>query len=273
MNKITNITEAADASVEAYIYLFTEQSMLTEGIKDLTVSQINNMQTGTANLMKKVEKALESKGVRIGIVKKRAKRAATKYSGIIKAHEKRGTDPKIAARSLVKAMAIDLKDTVKEVYEDFDDFTLGEKVLMGILVFIGILYINTMLGSIFFIITQDPKIAGALTAIFVAPIVEEAAKKYFAEWGMPWIGTGIVFGLEFAMYVVQMALAGITLGKVIILRVVGLIMHFTTQAIQVKGKEEDWVKTAYVVSVLIHATFNLVGTIFASPIEGWALKG
>jgi hypothetical protein len=264
------ITMLANAAVESHILMLSDQEVLTEDLKKLTSSQLEKIKRGVSDTMKKLESSVESKGIRVSVVKQKAKKVAAKYAGKIKAHQKRGTAPSVASKDISKELVKDAGNTIKSVVKSYSIMSMPEKILIAILAFLVVLYVNTLIITLVAIISQSPDVAVMVGLVIVAPLVEEAAKKYFAANDMPWVGTGIVFGLELVMDVVKMLMMGIGLGKALLLRAIGLLMHFTTQAIQVKGAEEDWAGTAYTISVLIHATFNFLALAFGKEIMTWA---
>ena len=96
---------------------------------------------------------------------------------------------------------------------------------------------------------------------------------------MPWIGTGVTFGLEFIHYLGQALFGGASVViKYAIARLSPLLMHFATTYVQKKiiekGEEkgEDARFKAWVVGVGIHSLYNLTAVLLRNNLDSF-IKG
>lgn len=201
-----------------------------------------------------------------------AKKQAGKYKGSLKKWHSQGLGPNVAALKLSKEMGKDVIRVVKSVATEYSDLKLGQKIAISIVAFIVVLVVQAILSVILILLIRDPKLVVTIIAVAIAPLVEESLKTYFVAKGMPWIGTGIVFGIEAVLYVFKMMSAGMSVGKALLVRAIGLLMHFGTTAIQKKFAEADHAFAGWILAVCIHATFNVVAITFDPKIASW-LKG
>ena len=201
-----------------------------------------------------------------------AKRQAGKYKGSLKKWHSQGVDSNVAGLKLSKKIGKDVIRVVKSTAEEYPDLKLGQKIAIAFVAFIIVLVVQAILSVILILLIRDAKLVVTIIAVAMAPLVEESLKSYFIAKGMPWIGTGIVFGIEAVMYVFKMMIAGMTVGRVLLVRAIGLLMHFGTTAIQKKFTEADHAFAGWILAVCIHATFNIVAISLDPQIASW-LKG
>jgi hypothetical protein len=179
----------------------------------------------------------------------------------------KGKSPEEASNILKSLIVNKVKDELKKVSR----MGVAKGILVSIAVFILLIIVNTQMFVMCTLIL-GPYIGLAITAIIIGPITEETVKKYFIEQKRPYLGTGIVFGLEFLNYVVGMLLTGkISLISAILTRIPAYIMHFLSTYIQKKIGEtgdsqfpsdiEHRKKIAWATAVIFHSLFNTVAVI------------
>jgi len=111
-------------------------------------------------------------------------------------------------------------------------------------------------------------------------LVEESAKRLSIIHDHPWIYTGIFAGLELLQYVISLISAGGLLVPVLIVRLLALLMHFSTTFIQKyfkekgeekneQGMENNLEMIGYFLAIGIHVTWNIIGLIMNKKIGAW----
>jgi len=239
-------------------------------IQELSLSDFSNY----AKKFSLIEKALKQYGVSV----EKLKLFSFKLKNKVEKMFDKGMTPEQASEQLVNALKDEAIATAKHLASKYNEETLPNKIYIALCMFITVLMINSIIGSILIPIAGDK--AFSILAVVVAPMVEEAAKNYFIAQGLPWVGTGIVFGLELLQYLLSLMMQGLKIGKIIILRIASLLMHFGTTFVQKKiidssdsDSEGDYNNKrfiAWTVGVGIHATWNLFAIIYNDQIIGWA---
>ena len=228
---------------------------LCESISFDKLGKVNQFVTG------RMEKILKSHKVNVSKIKTQSARLK---NDLIKLYED-GKTPEQASKIMVKKASVIVKDAANKVIENAKDLDLSEKVMIGIIGFIIIIVINTaILGML--LRYAGIQAATYITTIIVAPMVEEATKAYFIDLGMPWVGTGIVFGIELGMYMFTLISLGANKVRALLVRLITLLVHFTTTFIQKKivekNEDDETAKIkAWAVGVGIHMSWNLFGMI------------
>jgi hypothetical protein len=216
--------------------------------------------------MKHIETTLKKHGVSVSNLKAHAKG----FAGKLETYHKKGLTPDQASKKMVGDLFKVAKDEIVKVKKKFDVAAMAQegakKVLISIAFYIIIVVVNTAIFIAMAKMGVNPFMLMPITAIVVAPMVEEAAKNYFIQKNMPWVGTGVVFGIEAVTYVFAMMSAGLSVPAAIITRVIALLMHFGTTAVQkaiMKQKdnmtpeeESKYMWAAWVAGVMIHASWN-----------------
>lgn len=165
------------------------------------------------------------------------------------------------------------KEISKSVFNEIKIFLdsnpvikIGGKISIGIIVYILLIIFHIALQPILLSFIS-PKMTINLLAIIIAPITEETVKSCFVHMNMPWIGTGVMYGIDFFRYLKRfpwMTNGPKSIIIFIIMRSIILVMHFTTTAIQkflINNKELDESKAkrtliAWSAGVMIHSIFN-----------------
>jgi hypothetical protein len=176
----------------------------------------------------------------------------------------RGYKNKIPPEKLTKGF---IKRFISELKKEADTATLGEKVLFSIAVFLLLFVLNSIIlnvgASLLTKFGLDFSTAVFLMIPVVGPLFEEAVKNVFIQLKMPWLGTGVVFGIEAAMYLYRLWKSGTLAITHVIARIMALIFHFYTTAVQKKyiEKHPDKEFAAYLVGFVIHFAWNLIPAI------------
>jgi len=194
----------------------------------------------------------------------------------LKTEFKKGTTPEELGKKIAKSSKDFIIAQAKKAVNSAKGLTITEKVAGGILAFMIIIFINTMLMTLLTGLLSPPVVT-QVVAVVIAPMVEEAAKTYFIKIGMPWIGSSIVFGLEAIMYIMNLVMAGAKVSKVIILRLTALLVHFSTTYVQKKiidknGDESTSLYVAWACGVAIHASWNTLSLLLNDKIAQLIFK-
>ena len=182
-----------------------------------------------------------------------------KFKNTIEDSYNKGIPAEKASKGLINELFNKLKTKILNM-------NLSQKILTAIVVFIIIILLNSFIMNVgaSLLVTFGLSIDNAV-AIFlpiVGPLFEEAAKNFFIQTKMPWLGTGVVFGLEAFLYLYNFWKLGKIGLKAIIGRAVALFFHFFTTKVQ-KGymeKHPDKAFTAYLIGFIIHFVWNAMPT-------------
>jgi hypothetical protein len=250
--------------------------ILTEGfIKDkldkLKLSYEKNIET--------VKKVLSDHGVDVGRVERKSKTLASS----VKSDVKNRRDPKKVSRKLkdgvvkiIKYEAISVKNYYGNQNNSVAVKALGgiSKILDSIYLLILVIIVSSSLWVFSFILFGGP-VAAILAPLVIAPIIEEYAKRVAIAEDYPWVYTGIFAGFELLLYVIPVIMSGAAFGPFLILRVMSLVMHFSTTLIQKyfkeKGEEERYKNNygaiGYFLAVGVHMMWNLMAVVFKEEIS------
>lgn len=266
--------------IEQYLYLVQEieqSKCLLEVEVMLNEISLDDVKKYVSN-MKVVEDILKKYNVSVIELKRFGKILSNKVTSLYK----KGVPVEEASNVITKDMTNYAMKKIKTLLYRYEEMSLTEKILLSLSFFIIVGMINGLAADLVYSITGDAEASHYITAIVVAPMTEEGIKNYFIEKGMPWVGTGVVFGLEFLAYVLMMIKGGISIGKALIARLIGLLIHFTTTFIQSKiidtaevDNEDDREQKrliAYVTGVCIHAAWNTFAVVYNKEINQ-LLKG
>jgi hypothetical protein len=228
--------------------------------------------------LKHIETTLTQHGVSVNKLKSAGKGIKNK---LLKYH-KQGLKPDQAGKEIMKDLLKAGKSEFMKVKKKFDlkaEAAEGiKKVLISIAFYILIVLVNTVIAlalSASGMFIFNPMMLMMIIGVVVAPLVEESVKNYFIQKDMPWIGTGVVFGIEAITYVFMLMNAGFALPGAILVRVITLLMHFSTTAVQkvimskAKTPEEEvsYAWAGWVAGVMIHATWNTLGIMYNSELS------
>ena len=228
-------------------------------LQEITQGKINT----TINRFTLGEKILKKYGVTKDMIKK----ISSKYQKIVKKLYDDQKDPGDASKEFIKLVKKDVMSLYKIAKINFDKTSITKKILISLFAFIVILFINTI--SMGIIVGFGIPIAKAFAIIVVicGPAIEEAAKTYFINKSMPWVGTGVVFGMEFVIYAYKLLSIGMSLPAVLVGRIITLTMHFVTTYIQkqiIKDPENTDLSNkqrsfmAWIAGFIVHSTWNFI---------------
>lgn len=215
----------------------------------------------------------------VGLSPDKIEKAGKAFSKRAKQMFDQGKSPQDASKLLMKSMFTAVGGYVKQAkghYDEMTDLYEGwEKLLISIAAFILILFINGFLMGLI-VGVMGPEVGMMLFIIVAGPMAEEALKSWFIQNGMPWIGTGVVFGFELVMYVMRLTAMGASLPKILLVRVAALGMHFATTFVQryIANKadldnEDKYLFAAWAAGCAIHITWNLFGMIYDQDLAAW----
>jgi len=164
-----------------------------------------------------------------------------------------------------KNMAISAKDVKNSISSQIrlaiDELTTTEKIDTTVIYIMFIYLINTICHMILIIVTGNTAIALLITAIFIAPLVEEKAKNSALEknikFGFQYTFSFAIF--EFFLYVVPiMMLTNVAIVPILILRAIAVIFHMSTAYVQSKFVKQGYGEAGYFIGVLMHAAYNSI---------------
>jgi hypothetical protein len=259
-----------------FLHYVEQSDILTEQEIEILVEGISKEKI--VNLTKKklqiVEKLLKKMKINVGKLRGEAKKAGEKIQGEFK----KGTKPEDVGKILTKHAIKNLKAHLNQI----EDMELGEKIALGFVGFLVVFYFNSVImTALMMVLSSNPELVMQITAVVVAPMIEEALKSYFINKNMPWTGTLIFSGFELIQYLIQGVFGGLKITKMLIIRLTSLLMHFSTTFIQKKiietSKEHDIDEDkaafiAWVTAVVIHASWNTLALYLNPSITAWATK-
>jgi hypothetical protein len=256
---MTNITTS-------YLYLIQE----IEKLEMLTEQEILNefSLSGASDVLKRiplVQKFLGAYDIVTSDLQVIGRTLSVKAEKLYRSGVKPEEAGKILKKDLEKIIIKKLGDTLN--LNDQITYAIFLGMLIGIVNFMCMTFLTGIAGA---------KIGELITAVIIAPMVEELAKNNFIKEKMPWLGTGIVFSMEFFDYVLKAVSMGYSFVGIVLIRLVGLLFHFLTTYIQksimdIKSEErtfftENKAKIAWFTGVVMHASYNLLATIYSKEI-------
>jgi hypothetical protein len=259
-----------------YIHM-EEQYNLTEQETEMLIEMISK--DDVAKFVKKQLKFIEGvlKTFKVNI--KYIKDAASKNVVKLERAFQDGKTPEQISSIMVTDGYNALKKETSKIKDKFKEIPTDKKLWIALLSFIVIVYVATLISVALSSVIANPVVVTYITSIIVAPMIEEAAKNYFIARGMPWVGTGVVFGLELIQYMLGVLFSGTkVIIKFLALRIVALLMHFSTTYVQKKiiekGEEsgKDAAFKAWIVGVGIHMLWNLFATIYQKQLSNFVTK-
>lgn len=247
-----------------YVQLYEQTTVLTE-------EQLNTLLLEAPEMTKKVsafitwgEKTLKKKyNISVEPIRKLGK----KQGAMLNKEFKKGTPPDQIGMKVAKSVKGFMYKQAVAAKQQVGELETTEKVVVSFLSFFVIIFISGLLAGLMMPVITNPLLLMQVTTVVIAPLVEEASKTFFIQAGMPWLGTGVVYGLEAVMYVVQMLMGGVSVAKALISRAVALMMHFSTTYIQKKiidtsdADESQALFLAWSAGVAIHAAWNLMAVL------------
>ena len=255
-----------------YIQTYERTQVIAELDYLVEIIAIDKLKNLTQKQLKFAEKTLSKLKINVGALKVKGAAVGRR----LKADFDKGKTPEQVSAQLTKQIAKDIKNSLKRSKEAIYKLSLGKKIAISIVALLIVFYVNTMLATLLTLVISNPATVGKVVAIVIAPMVEEAAKNYFIQQGMPWTGTAIVFGIEAIQYILTLIfVGGAKLTKTILLRLTSLLMHFSSTFVQKKiiesGEDREFI--AWTVGVGIHASWNALALFLDAKIIAWLTGG
>lgn len=250
--------------------------LINEGFVQNNIDKLTNSYNKNINTVKKV---LIDHGINVNRIKSKGILLSKTFKNDIRNREK----PEVIQSKIIKGVAKIVREEAISVKKEFDALELSEKIISSIFIFLIVLLLNTFLslvGAILF----SPQIASILLALVIAPIIEESAKRLAIVQKYPWIYTGIFAGLELLQYVTSLISAGGMIVPILIIRLLALLMHFSTTFVQKYFREKETEKTedeeglefknkmdkiGYFLAIAIHVLWNTVSLIMNKKLEAF----
>jgi len=206
---------------------------------------------------------LKKVNVDINSLRKEAVGIGKSLKNELESSYKKGEDPKKVAEKLKNKITGKVNNYVKSHLPEMeDDLTGGEKIGIGIALIIGTVMINTIFFTALSILFT-PIIGLSLTAIFVAPVIEEGAKSIALQqgitYGKQW--TFVFASAELVNYMINGAMAGMALVPLLIGRLIAVLFHLATVSVQAEFVKKDKTFVGYVVGVLMHMAWNTMAVL------------
>lgn len=241
---------------ETYERLLEENALFDNVIekKDQILNFWKKKKEDLPHKLKAIEKKLIDNGVDVEKIKKDAKSAAEKSK------IKNGKSSNF--QSSLNQFINDFKHKkyLTDVKEKIDDQPLPVKVILSIGILAIVVFINSFFASLILSITSNPSISLAITAVFVAPLVEETGKMISVKQNL----TGpyfVIFNMaEFLLYVLPTVGTSQFVGAVIS-RIPPIFMHLFNTLIHVEAKKRNDPEGGLKAAVAIHTIWNTLASI------------
>ena len=250
-----------------YIQSELNFSLNEEFLQEIALIDKDKLVNSYKKNMKAVKMVLKDHGVDLNYIESQGKKAAS----IVKNAHKRNIPPKDVSKTVInKVFKPSIKKFVKGSITTADDdleIPAEEKVFRSLMIFFIVGIVNTFL-MLLCVPLFGPEVAMVILAIVIAPFVEEYAKRMAIFGKYPFIFTGIFAGLEALQYIIMLLAAGKTLIFAVMIRVLGVMLHFSTTLVQkwfydrYEGDKEKSL-VGYYVAVGIHSLFNTLAVMSA----------
>lgn len=248
------------------------EDLLEEGFIQNKIDKLKDSYDKNIKIVKKI---LLDNGIDVSRIQNQGLLLGKTVKNDIKNREK----PEVIQNKLIKGAAKIIKKEAISAKKSFEEKSLSEKIARSLFIFVIVLFLNTLFGGIF-IGFLGSQVGIAVLAVVIAPLVEESAKRLSIIHDHPWIYTGIFAGLELLQYVILLISAGGLLVPVLIVRLIALLMHFSTTFIQKyfkekgeeknkQGMENNLEMIGYFLAIGIHVTWNIIGLIMNKKIGAW----
>lgn len=248
------------------------EDLLEEGFIQNKIDKLKDSYDKNIKIVKKI---LLDNGIDVSRIQNQGLLLGKTVKNDIKNREK----PEVIQNKLIKGAAKIIKKEAISAKKSFEEKSLSEKIARSLFIFVIVLFLNTLFAGIF-IGFLGAQVGIAVLAVVIAPLVEESAKRLSIIHDHPWIYTGIFAGLELLQYVISLISAGGLLVPVLIVRLLALLMHFSTTFIQKyfkekgeeknkQGMENNLEMIGYFLAIGIHVTWNIIGLIMNKKIGAW----
>jgi tryptophan-rich sensory protein len=248
------------------------EDLLEEGFIQNKIDKLKDSYDKNIKIVKKI---LLDNGIDVSRIQNQGLLLGKTVKNDIKNREK----PEVIQNKLIKGAAKIIKKEAISAKKSFEEKSLSEKIARSLFIFVIVLFLNTLFGGIF-VGFLGAQVGMVVLAVVIAPLVEESAKRLSIIHDHPWIYTGIFAGLELLQYVISLISAGGLLVPVLIVRLLALLMHFSTTFIQKyfkekgeeknkQGMENNLEMIGYFLAIGIHVTWNIIGLIMNKKIGAW----
>jgi len=248
------------------------EDLLEEGFIQNKIDKLKDSYDKNIKIVKKI---LLDNGIDVSRIQNQGLLLGKNVKNDIKNREK----PEVIQNKLIKGAAKIIKKEAISAKKSFEEKSLSEKIARSLFIFVIVLFLNTLFGGIF-VGFLGAQVGMVVLAVVIAPLVEESAKRLSIIHDHPWIYTGIFAGLELLQYVISLISAGGLLVPVLIVRLLALLMHFSTTFIQKyfkekgeekneQGMENNLEMIGYFLAIGIHVTWNIIGLIMNKKIGAW----
>lgn len=248
------------------------EDLLEEGFNQNKIDKLKDSYDKNIKIVKKI---LLDNGIDVSRIQNQGLLLGKTVKNDIKNREK----PEVIQNKLIKGAAKIIKKEAISAKKSFEEKSLSEKITRSLIIFVIVLFLNTLFGGIFIGFLGE-QVGMAVLVVVIAPLVEESAKRLSIIHDHPWIYTGIFAGLELLQYVISLISAGGLLVPVLIVRLIALLMHFSTTFIQKyfkekgeeknkQGMENNLEMIGYFLAIGIHVTWNIIGLIMNKKIGAW----
>lgn len=192
---------------------------------------------------------------------------------------------KDSTKSISHKLETLFKKLEKLLFDSIDEQKIGKydvARLVKALITMGVAITINTIGFYLLTAILGPAIGNIITVCAVAPLVEELCKKLSISGNFEAEFAIIFNSYEMIYYVSKMKKLGIPLLKAIKARTFVVLMHLSTTVVQWLSKNEKVQKAlhlndeqsktiGYFIAVLIHATWNVLGT-FSSSFTKFLIK-
>jgi hypothetical protein len=249
-----------------------EQAALIEGVNVGLLMEMVSSKAGVEaaeasmnSCMEEAKAALKAAGFHVEEMLTKCRAAA---SGLATTVAPLLSDPKADIGQVAGIMHESFVKTFVTMYNGISD---GNEFSAGLMLFLLILIVNTFAMTLFSVFL-GPQAAMMVTSVFVAPIVEESARRQALKQGEGLASlTMLINTYEFTSYVSMMLKAGIKLGVAVAIRGTLAVFHQFLGALQkwgyqkgvLSGESKDEAgRATYVIAILIHVLNNAFGGVF-----------
>lgn len=265
--------------IDNYLKILNENEIiLQEGLLSSLPSKIHKLISNYKLNMVLFEHHLNKYHINTKEIKKDSKVLANSVQRMMKKNDKVEKISNFIKDATINVVSKNLKQIKSDLEVSYKTGGL-KAILSSIAIIICVVYIN----SIFAIIAIGffgQQIGSILTCVICAPLIEEYAKRMSVTSNFPYIYTTIFATTELMQYTSGMISMGFNPVKSFILRLLSLMMHYSTTYVQnyyhkksiisqdnnKTEYEKDESLKGYFMGVAIHSTWNVLTVIFNSSL-------
>ena len=249
---------ALSQSLEYPAYQKIEENFLTDIVsdkKEKIVSYFERKFEEIPKKIKEIERKLSDGGVDVSKIKKDAKTAA----------ERANTNGKRIS-GFKETISLFVSDFTEKKYlinqpaaesEKDDDLSFSQKIIASLGILAVVLFLNYFFYGIALKLASSQLMAYKISAIFIAPLIEEYGKRFSVKHKM----TGTYFTIFTIQELIRYAMSPMAS---IIGMIPQILMHALTTSIHATTKKNDSM-LGYWVSVAIHMIYNTLAVLYGAP--------